>query len=144
MAVSYLDQLEQMLNADYRIVTMETYDVSRVQDLFVQITRFSNKAFYSWHPDEGMHRIGASHITIPRTQSIEDLLKHIHNSKHFGVYILNGLTDELRNEAIVDEFITLAKSAIPKVVILLGEFVYLPKKLRPLTLRSKHQVKKAG
>ena len=60
------------------------------------------------------------------------------------MYILNGLTDELRNEAIVDEFIALAKSAIPKVVILLGEFVYLPKKLRPLTLRSKHQVKKAG
>ena len=141
--VNYLDQLDKMLDADYRLVSMETYDVSRVQDLFTQITRFSNKAFYAWEPGVGMHRIGASHITIPRTQTIDDLLTHINNSKHFGVYVINGLTDELEDQKVVDQLQKLVNSAIPKVVILLGEFIALPKQLKPYTLRSKHQMRKA-
>jgi hypothetical protein len=33
---------------------------------------------------------------------------------------------------------------IEKVIILLGEYIDLPKELKPYTLRSKHQMKKAG
>ncbi len=142
--LNYLDQLDQMLDAEFRIISMETYDVSRVQELFVQITRFSNKAFYSWEPGRGMHRIGAAHITIPRTQTLEDVLTHVLNSKHFGVYIINGLTDELEDKKIQDQLLELVNSEVPKVVVLLGEFIDLPKCLKPHTLRSKHQMRKAG
>ena len=142
--VNYLDQLDQMLNADYRIVSMETYDVSRVQDLFVEITRFSNKAFYAWAPGKGMHRIGAAHITIPRTQDLEELMEHILGSKHFGVYILTGLTDELKDPRMEEQMHQLLNGAIPKVVLLLGEYIRIPKSLKPYTLRSKHQARKAS
>ena len=35
--MNYLTQLEQMLESDYRIVSIETYDTDRVSDLFTQL-----------------------------------------------------------------------------------------------------------
>ncbi|MCW9024618.1 MAG: hypothetical protein OQK73_08030, partial [Gammaproteobacteria bacterium] len=67
--MEYLTQLEKILDSKYRLVTIETYDTDRVVDLFTQLSRFSNKAFYMALPEEGMHRLGAAHITIPRTQA---------------------------------------------------------------------------
>ena len=57
--MNYLDQLDQMLDANFRIVSIETYDPERVTDLFTQLSRFSNKAFYMWEEEQGLHRIGA-------------------------------------------------------------------------------------
>jgi hypothetical protein len=142
--MNYLDQLEKILDQGYRLVSMETYDVSRVIDLFTELSRFTNKAYYCWNAGVGVHRIGASHITIPRTQTAKDLLTHIKNSKHYGIYILTNLKDELEDEYVVQELRRIAVEKEPKVIVLLDEFIALPPALKPYTLRSKHQMRKAG
>lgn len=142
--MNYLDQLDQMLDANFRIVSIETYDPERVADLFTQLSRFSNKAFYLWEDTEGLHRIGASHIKIPRTANARELLAHIESSKHFGVYILRDFNEFLADEKHIQSLLKIASGEINKVVVLLSDFIDLPKSLKPFTLRSKHQMRQAG
>jgi len=142
--MNYLDQLDQMLDANFRIVSIETYDPERVTDLFTQLSRFSNKAFYMWEQEQGLHRIGASHIKIPRTGPAKELLNHIESSKHFGVYILRDFNDALEEEKNIQLLMKIASGDINKVVVLLSDFIKLPKALKPFTLRSKHQMRQAG
>lgn len=142
--MDYLHQLEKILESKYRIITIESYDTDRVLDLFIQVSRFSNKAFYQAPPDEGMRRIGADHIVIPRTQSGTEKLKYIANAKHYGVYILRDFDEELENKANIALLKEIATGSTPKVVILLSEYLNIPRELKPYVLRSKHQLKKAG
>jgi len=142
--MNYLDQLDQMLDANFRLISIETYDPDRVTDLFTQLSRFSNKAFYYWENVQGLHRIGASHIKIPRTGPENELLAHIEGSKHFGVYILRDFNEALENEKNIQNLMKIASGDINKVVVLLGDYVNLPKALVPFTLRSKHQMRQAG
>ena len=141
--MKYLDQLENMLDTGYRLVTIETYDPERVEELFTQLSRFSSRAYYMGTPGEGIHRVGANHIKIPRTQSSREMLTHIDKCKHFGVYILKDFNREMEKESIVNQMKDIATGDSDKVIILLGEFIDLPKSLKPFTLRSKHQMKQA-
>ena len=142
--MNYLDQLDQMLDANFRIVSIETYDPERVTDLFTQLSRFSNKAFYLWQPSQSLHRIGASHITIPRTTTARELLTHVESSKHFGVYVLRDFNELLQDDKNIQSLMKIASGDISKVVVLLSDFIDLPKGLKPFTLRSKHQMRQAG
>lgn len=142
--MNYLDQLEQMLDASYRLVSIETYDPERVNDLFTQLSRFSNKAFYYWEQDAGLHRIGAAHIKIPRTIIPHELLDHIDSCKHFGVYILRDFNEALSDDRNIQRLLKIASGDVDKVVVLLSDFIDLPQALKPFTLRSKHQMRQAG
>lgn len=142
--MNYLQQLEKILESKYRLVTIETYDCDRVTDLFTELSRFSSKAFYMSLPNEGMHRIGAAHITIPRTQTAIEQLEHIDATQHFGVYLLRDFNYALEDKKAIEMLKKIAVGKSPKVVVLLSEFIDLPKELKPYTMRSKHQVKQAS
>jgi len=141
--MNYLSQLEKMLEAGYRIISIETYDTDRVADLFTQLSRFSTKAFYISTQGAPMYRVGASHIAIPRTTDTDDLLEHIEGAQHFGVFILRDFNHALDDKVNISLLKRIATGDSDKVVVLLGEFNELPKSLKPYTLRSKHQMRKA-
>ena len=139
--MDYLQHLEKILESKYRLVSIESYDTDRVHDLFVQLSRFSNKAYYVAEPGEGMHRIGASHITIPRTATATEQLEHINKNKHYGLYILRDFSDALQEKANIKLLKEIGTSRDPKCVIFLSEYIDLPRELKPYTMRSKHQMK---
>jgi hypothetical protein len=142
--MDYLNQLEKILESKYRLMCIESYDTERVLDLFLQLSRFSNKAFYLGTPNEGMSRIGASHITIPRTQTVKEQLDHIESSKHYGVFIIRDIGEELENNKNINILKNIATGDTPKVVILLSEYLDVPRQLKPYILRSKHQLKESA
>ena len=142
--MDYLQQLDKMFDAKYRLVTIETDDPQRVEDLISQLSRFSNKAYYHSRPGQGMTRFGASHIEIPRTIEPKDLLTHIDISRHFGVYILQDFQPALESRQIINQLREIVTGEIDKVVVLLGEHIDLPAELKPFTLRSKHQLRNAS
>lgn len=142
--MDYLDQLDKMFDAKYRLVTIETEETQRVEELISQLSRFSNKAYYHSRPGQGMHRFGASHIEIPRTSEPKDLLSHIEISRHFGVYILQDFHPALENRQIIEYLMDIINGDIDKVVVLLSEHIELPAELKPFTLRSKHKLRDAG
>ena len=142
--MDYLDQLDKMFDASYRLVTIETDDAHRVEELVSQLSRFSNKAYYHSRPGQAMYRFGASHIAIPRTVTPRDILSHIEISRHFGVYILQDFQSSLEDMQIVTQLKDIAVGNVDKVVVLLSEKIELPDSLKPFTLRSKHQMRDAS
>jgi len=142
--MNYLQQLEKVLETRYKLVTIETYDTDRVTDLLAEVSRFSNKAFYMCYPHQGLHRMGAAHITIPRTETPVDLLEHIDTTQHYGIYILRDFNHALEDPKAVQLLKKIGSGNSRKLVILLSEFIDLPKELKPYTLRSKHQIKQAS
>lgn len=142
--MEYLNQLEKMLESGHRIIAMETYEVDRVCDLLLELSRFSTKPYYLAQPEQAMHRLGASHIGIPRTQTPEDLIEHIEATNHFGVFILRNYTETLENEDIIEDLISIATGETHKVVVMIAEHIKLPSQLKPFAVRSKHQMKHTG
>ena len=142
--MEYLNQLEKLLESGHRIITMETYEVSRVCDLLLELSRFSDKPYYLAQPEQPMHRLGASHIGIPKTRNPEDLLEHIEASQHFGIYILKDYAEVLDDSDVVEDLISIATGDIHKVVIIIAEHLKLPNQLKPYAVRSKHQMKETG
>ncbi len=142
--MEYLNQLEKMLESGHRLITMETYEVDRVCDLLLELSRFSPKPYYLAQPEQAMHRLGASHIGIPRTQTPEDLMEHIEASNHFGIYILRDYTHVLESEDMVEDLISIATGDTHKIVVMVAEHIKLPSLLKPFAVRSKHQMKDTG
>jgi len=139
--MDYLEQLDKMFDAKYRLVTIETEDTQRVVDLMTQLSRFSNKAYYHALPGQAMYRFGAAHISIPRTIEPKELLSHIEITRHFGVYILQDFHPALKNDQIIEQLLEIIHSGVDKVVVLLSEHIELPDKLKPFALRSKHKLR---
>ena len=142
--MNYLNQLEKMLESGYRVITMESYEVDRVCDLLLELSRFSNKPYYQASPGQPMHRLGASHIGIPRTNEPDDLMEHIEASRHFGIYILRNYTEILNDDDLVEDLISIATGDVHKVVLMVAEYIEVPNKLKPYIARSKHQMKNTG
>lgn len=142
--MEYLNQLEKMLESGHRIITMESYEVDRVCDLLLELSRFSSKPYYLAQPEQAMHRLGASHIGIPKTLNPEDLLEHIEATQHFGIYILRDYAEILDDDDLVEDLINIATGDSHKVVILIAEHLKLPVQLKPYAVRSKHQMKETG
>lgn len=142
--MEYINQLERILESEHRIITMETYDVTRICDMLLQLSRLNTKPYYLAEPKQAMYRLGASHIGIPKTQKPEDLLEHIEATGYFGVYILKNYAEILEDNDLVEDLVNIATGDTHKVVILVAEHLQLPSLLKPYTVRSKHQMKEAG
>jgi len=142
--MEYLSQLEKMLESGHRIITMETYEVDRICDLLLELSRFSQKPYYLAQPEQPMHRLGASHIGIPKTKTPEDLMEHIEASQHFGIYIVRDYTEILDKEDLVEDLINIATGDTHKIVLMVAEHITLPQQLKPYVVRSKHQMKETG
>jgi len=142
--MNYLNQLEKMLESGYRIITMESYEVDRVCDLLLELSRFSNKSYYLAKPEQPMHRLGASHIGIPRTNTPEDVMEHIEASQHFGIFVLRNYTEILDDSDLVEDLINIATGDVHKVVLMISEHIKVPKELKPYVARSQHQMKDTG
>ena len=142
--MEYLNQLEKMLESGHRIIAMESYEVDRICNLLLELSRFSTKSYYMVQPDQGMYRLGTSHISIPHTQKAEDVLQHIDATQHYGIFILRDYAEILKDKELVEDLINIATGDTNKVVVLIAEHIELPKELKPFTLRSKHQMKDTG
>ena len=89
------EHLEKLISTGYKLVALETDSPQQSINDFRPLVR-EGKAIYLWEEASGLRRMEASHIEIPNTKTPEQVLKHIINSKHYGVYVLVGLGKELR------------------------------------------------
>ena len=142
--MTYLNQLEKMLESGNRVITMETSEVDRVCDLILELSRFSAKPYYLTQPETAMYRLGASHIGIPRTNTPEDLMEHIEASQHFGIYVLRNYTEILDDGDLVEDLISIATGDVHKVVVMIAQHIKVPNNLKPYVARSRHQMKDTG
>ena len=142
--MEFLKQLEEQLHQGPRLIAIETIEIERVNDLLLEVSRHSDEPYYMAESDLGLYRLGAAHITIPRTKSNRELLEHIKNSNNYAVYILREYHDIFSEPSAIKLLKDIATGKNEKHVIFLDEYVDIPKELKPYTLRSKHEMKEAG
>lgn len=141
--MEFHNKLETLITKGTRIIALETFDADRVVDFFREISRFSSKPYYLAEPGTGLYRLGAAHITIPNTSDTDDLLIHIRNSKHFGVFLLKNFEDLMASDQHAMLLEQIATGDSHKIVILIDEFIDIPDRLIPHTMVSEHQLKES-
>ncbi len=135
-----LKNIDKLTDSRFPLVHLDTHQVDHVIELFQRFTRINGKAIYLWAEDDGLVRLDAGHIMIPRTQRVDHLLNYIHATKHYGVYLLRGFGSHLQKDSVIAQLKRIVSDAktIPKMVILLGEDISIPSELRPATVTVKH------
>ena len=83
---------------------------------------------------EGLYRIDARHIPIPRTQEIEHLLKHLGRNKHYGIYVIQNIKQHLTSTYLWQLFAEAiaATADNDSMLLLLGEEIQLPDSMKSL------------
>jgi len=138
-----LERINKLTEQSYPIVYFETLRSVHIVKLFKNLSLCSSKAIYHWQHDIGMYRMDANHIMIPRTVDPEDLLTTIHSMAHFGIFVLTGFEDAVKDRKVVNTLkkISAAHSANPKMIILLGSKIEIPGDLRPSVAHIRHTMR---
>jgi hypothetical protein len=138
-----LQRIDKLTEQRYPLVYFDTLRSAHVTDKFKSLSLATTKAIYHWTPDNGLYRMDASHIMIPRTQSPRHLLELIYGTRHFGVYLLSNFEEALKEQRNID----LLKKIIagykdkPKMIILMGNEMDIPAELRPLVAHIRHTMR---
>jgi hypothetical protein len=131
-----LQVIEKLVNSAPALVSFETADAARALDLFKSLSLTHESPFYQWSLEDGLHRLGASHIIIPRTRQPEHLLEYINSLQHPGIFLLPSFAEVLNSKVLLSQFKkTLAVSSKDKILVLIDETISLPEELSPFTQR---------
>lgn len=141
-----LQRIDQLTEQRYSLVYFETMRSVHVVDMFKSLSLGSSKAIYHWSEGDGLYRMDASHIMIPRTQKPEHVLELIRSTPHFGIYILSGFEEALKNQRCVEllQKIIANYQNNPKMVVILGSNIEFPATLRASIAHIRHTMRPAG
>lgn len=138
-----LQRIDELTEQRYPLVYFETLRSAHVTDMFKSLSLATSKAIYHWTVDNGLYRMDASHIMIPRSQSPRHLLELINGTPHFGVYLLSDFGEALKEQHNIDllKKIIAGYSNNPKMIIMTGNEMNIPAELRPSTAHIRHAVR---
>ncbi len=139
--------IEQLGQADFRLIAIETTTPERVMEMFRSFSRRTGKAVYHWTAEEGMFRIGGfEHIIIPHTRRPTDVLDYIASNSLYGVYLLRGVMSALEDKRCIAGLRRIAelRDGTPRLMVLLDEKITLPPELQNLSAHVKHGLRKAS
>lgn len=138
-----LQRIDKLTEQRYPLVYFETLRGAHVADLFKSLSLATSKAIYHWTPDNGLYRMDASHIMIPRSQSPRHLLELIYGTPHFGVYLLSNFEEALKEQTTIDllKKIIANYPANPKMLVMLGHEMPIPGELRPSIAHIRHTMR---
>ena len=138
-----LQRIDKLTEQAYSLVYFETLRSAQVTDMFKSLSFATSKAIYHWTQDNGLYRMDASHIMIPRSQSPRHLLELINATPHFGIYLLSNFEEALKDQQLVDllKKIIARYSSNPKMIIFMGNEIDIPADLRPSVAHIRHTVR---
>lgn len=87
--------LESIID-DTAVVQLVETDVP--QPLVAQLARVMRRrgqALYSWRPGDGLISLREGEVPVPGCLRLDEVLRYILNSMHFGVFLLGGMTPPL-------------------------------------------------
>lgn len=139
--------IEQLVQADFRLIAIETTTPERVMEMFRSFSQRTGKAVYHWTAEEGMFRLGGfEHIIIPHTQRPVDVLDYIASNNLYGVYLLRGVNTVLDDKRTIAGLRRIAElqDGTPRLIVLLDEKIQMPEELQDLSARVKHGLRKVS
>jgi len=123
------EHLEKLIATDYKLFAIESASTIRTIREFQPMVR-AGKAIYAWQQDSGLHRLEASHINIPKTQTPEMVLNYIQKSKHFGIYLLVDFKQNMFKYETLQALEQISHdSNYNKIIIFINDYCHYPPKL---------------
>ena len=140
------DAVARLLESGYPLGTIETAAPGRIEALFRRHERATGEAIYVWSQGRGLHRIGTEYIRIPHTETLARTLTFIASTIHYGVYLVVGQGEALRDEAVVERLRRFARSQdrVRRMVIFVDRRIPGVHQLSGMAMRLRHDVRKAS
>ncbi|HEX7340297.1 MAG TPA: hypothetical protein VF271_10250 [Rhodanobacteraceae bacterium] len=129
------DVFDQILEADAPLITLETTRPDALLEKFRQRVRRSGETFYVWQEGEGLCSLRETGLRIPGSLRVSDTLRYVLKSRHFGIYLMGGLTTSLTQSdvALMRRFVQTRADFVRRVV-LLAQGPELARRLGDLTV----------
>lgn len=121
-------QLEELLDHDDRIIALHTADSEATLVAFRLICRRSGRSIYHWSDNQGIVSLKAADISVPGCRKLQDALRYVIQSMHYGVYLFTRFEKQLR-PGIVHLLREIAALREPRTIILVGSQIELPQRL---------------
>lgn len=89
------DLFDRILDADKAVVVLETARPDALIEQFRLRIRHSGQAVYVWREGQGLKSLRDQGVSVPGCERAGDTLRHAQRSRHFGIYLMPGLTSPL-------------------------------------------------
>ena len=134
--------LANVIESEHRLALLETEQPERVVEYFKRLTLTTGRAVYGWSPNDGLYRLGSERIFIPYTRTVADALSYVAASRHYGIYVLRGISDQLSKNAVKQALARILNKAddTRRLVIVLDQDVDIPEDLESSLVRIRHNV----
>ena len=134
-----------MIDSQAQLVAIESADPWQLIARFRKTACATGQSIYVWRKRRCLARLGIGHIEIPNTSTTEAALRYIARSKHYGIYLLQDITGELKDQRLADILFEISRtnSQHQRKVILLEKQLQLPDTIRPLFQQLRHQPRTA-
>ncbi|MFK7957518.1 MAG: hypothetical protein AB8B96_15570 [Lysobacterales bacterium] len=121
------DFYDQLIEREENVVALHCEDVSVALKHFRVLCRHSGRSVYHWSPEDGLLSLKASDISVPGSRKLNDALRHVQQSMHYGIYVFSDIYGHLQHRGI-EHLRSLAESSdgYQKKIILLGQEIRLP------------------
>lgn len=128
------DKILNLIESGLPVISLKSDHSEIIINSFTEISRSTGKAVYVWDEVDGLYRIDARHIPIPRTQEVEHLLKHLGRNKHYGIYVLKDIKRHLTSTYLWQLFAEAiaATADNDSMILLLGQEIQLPDSMKSL------------
>jgi hypothetical protein len=134
-----LQVVEKLIESAPPLVSFETVRVPRAIELFKALSLTQTRPVYLWSAGDGLHRMDASHILIPRTDNATNVLDFINLHRHTGIFLLPGFTPFLEDAQVIAHMKRVMESSdSEKIIVLVDAFIEIPELLRPFTRRVRY------
>lgn len=132
--------LEHILDTDAPLLTLETSQPDALIDQIRRQVRHSGQAVYLWQEVEGLYSLRETGLRIPGCLRLGDTLRYVLKSRHFGVYLIAGLTLPLAHaDMLLLRRIAHRKTEFVRRVVLLDSGSELAQRLGELAVPLKHE-----
>lgn len=132
--------LERIVNTDAPLLTLETGQPEALVEQFRQHVRHSGQTVYLWHKGEGLHSLREAGMRVPGCLRLGDTLRYVLKSRHFGIYLIAGLSPRLtQTDAMLLRRVAHTKTDFVRRVVLLDEGSELSQRLGKLAVPLKHE-----
>ncbi|MBT8448610.1 MAG: hypothetical protein KJO69_02915 [Gammaproteobacteria bacterium] len=133
----FFDKLVDQKSSFYYIKTRDCESLSK---RLASYREYTGRVTYQWHQESGLRRFDIPHIVLPNTQNLLMALQHIRKSIHFGIYLITGFNDGLRQPIALNEIQAYLDSyhSARKLIIFADPQPQIPKEMHGFFTEIKH------
>lgn len=131
---------ERILDTDAPLLTLETRQPEDLVEQFRQHVRHSGQAVYLWREGEGLYSLRETGLRVPGCLRLVDTLRYVLKSRHFGIYLIAGLSPRLtQTDSILLRRLAHTRTDFVRRVVVLDADAELTRRLGKMAVPLKHE-----